>query len=90
MKINKTPIFKLNKYKLNNIILDFNHLIYNFWLKFNKKWRNCIKYRFDELQFNSKFNADPEHSIYNPWDLFVFLNNFYKNKKNLDKINYYV
>lgn len=91
-RINKTPIIKLNKYKLNNIILDWNFFIHKLFRKYKKSFikKFDIKFRFDELQFNSKFNADPEHSIYNPWDLMIYLNNFYKNKKNIDKINYYI
>lgn len=92
-QINKAPIIKINKYKLNNIIIFFNM----FFLKIKRKYQKIklfkIKYRFDELNFNSKFNCDPDNSIYKPWYLFTYLDNFYKEekkKKSFDKFQKYV
>ena len=87
-KINKTPIFFLNKYKLNNIILKLNI----WFLQIKRKYQNFkmikIKYRFDELDFNSKFNADPDFNTYKENDLFKYLDKFYRNKENRKKMSY--
>lgn len=92
-KINKAPIIKINKYKLNNIIIKIN--LWFLWLKrkywFEKLYK--INYKFDELNFSSKFNCCPDNSIYKPWDIYIYLDKFYKKeklKKDLTKYNYQI
>lgn len=90
-KINKAPIIKINKYKLNNIIIKINHFFLNLKRKYKFLKLFKIKFVFDELQFNTKFNCNPDYDIYKPWYIFEFLNDFYKEQKkknNIDKINY--
>jgi len=93
-KINKAPIFKLNKYKLNNIIFKINRKLLDWKRKYNwVKKLYKINYRFDELDFHSKYNCDPDNSIYKPWYLFEYLDKFYKEekrKKSFDKLNIYL
>ncbi len=90
-KINKAPIIKLNKYKLNNIIIKINLFLLNLKRKFNFLKLYKINYRFSELVFSSKFNCSPNHSTYKPWDIFIYLDKFYKKekiKKDLTKYNF--
>lgn len=89
-KFTKMPVYKINYYALNNIIksieyklnsLNKYHDKINSFLKFELFADRIIKYRFaNELIFHTKYNVDPDVNTYKSWDLFVALNNFYKNK----------
>lgn len=92
-KINKAPIFFINKFKLNNYIFKINMWFLELKRKYNRLKLYKIKFRFNELQFHSKFNCDPDYDIYKPWDIYIFLDKFYKEekkKKNFDKLNIYL
>ena len=90
VKYTKIPVFKINKYKLNNFII---------WINFKIKWINKIlkkfrikkevpeiKKRFDALRFHTKFNVNPKRNMYQKEDLFLYLNNYFKNDKNYKKM----
>lgn len=67
-KRTKVPVIKLNWYYVNKIINKIEKLI-----------RRRIKFRFKELWFKTKFNADPDVDIYEEWYLFEYLNKYYAN-----------
>jgi hypothetical protein len=75
-EVSKVPIIKFNGYKANKIINRFEKII-----------RHRIKFRFNELWFFSKFNADPDTNIYTSGDLFRFLDHYYENGKNNKFLN---
>lgn len=71
LRLTKVPVVKFNGYMANKILEKVQKLI-----------RRRIKYRFAQLGFFSKFNADPDTHIYEEWQLFRFLDNHYKDGKN--------
>lgn len=81
-KINKLPILKINWYFLNII---FKNIKKKFDFKFLNNIYNYIfmKVEKNNLPFNTKFNVNVTQNIYNEWDLYIKLNNFFKeNQKN--------
>lgn len=85
-KINKLPIIKLNNYSINILYKKIEK-----WLN-NKRFIKAITKekiefkRLNELPFNTKFNVDVSISIYEEGDLFIKLNEFFKQDfKNSDK-----
>jgi len=70
-RFTKVPVWKINGYKLNIFINKIEKII-----------RKKIKYRFKQLPFQNKFNANPENSIYKPWDMQRKLNEYYKKQNN--------
>lgn len=97
-KYNKVPIFKLNKYALNNFIwkyllfvnrLNYFHDKINTLFKKDIFWKRNINFRFDALKFHTKFNVNPEYSIYTKWDLFKYLDNYFKTEKLAYKMIWY-
>lgn len=69
-RFTRVPVWMLNFYKFNVIIN-----------KIERRFKRKIKFRFSQLKFFSKFNADPDRNIYTKGDLLVKLNNYYKNEK---------
>lgn len=83
-KINRLPILKINTYSINIFLWlwekRLNYIINKYkFLKYFFK-RNIEFKRFNELQFKTKFNVNINHSIYKQEDLFVKLNDFFKEK----------
>jgi hypothetical protein len=75
-KVTRVPVVKFNGYQANKIINKIEQFI-----------KKRIKFRFQELGFFSKFNADPDHSCYTPWYLFEYLNTYYKTNKKMGTEN---
>lgn len=75
-KFTKLPAVFLNWYMFNLVLNKIEKRISKIIKKEFK-----FKFRFFELDFFSKFNADPDYNIYKKWDLFRYLDNYYKEKK---------
>ena len=88
-KYTKVPVYKINYYELNNLLKKYIYKI-NSLNKYHNKlnkifgselfWERDIKYRFNQLNFHTKYNVNPDINTYEAEDLFKKLNKFYKDK----------
>jgi len=75
-----------NIYIYTYIIIRLIFILYISLVLYYQKYDFDIKLkRFSLLKFNTKFNVNPTYNIYNKWDLFVKLNEYYKEKENIKK-----
>lgn len=90
-KYTKIPVIKLNLYFINKVFkkiqyklnaLNKYHDKLNYILHYDLFSERKIKFRFNQLDFHTKYNVNPDIDTYTPGDLFKKLDNFYKQKDN--------